>query len=204
MRLINKNTPPASFQHYIKQKGASYKEIDDNVKVDLKKSLLEEQDYLCAYCQQKININNMKIEHHCEQSICNGTNGQPDRRLDYTNLFAVCAGKAGKVLHCDSMKATDEDRKHLPIDLLPTQKPHIATISYKGSGLLASSNNKFDLEIDAVLNLNTPMLKELRKKRWNSIFKNSKNDKVKRLRLLKKEIDKKSSFTGMFEYMLKK
>jgi len=207
MRWINKSNPPNSLQLYKKQVGAIYKDIDSNVKDDLEKTLLEEQDNLCACCQQKINQNNMQVEHHCEQSICNGTNGQPDRRLDYTNLLAVCQGKSGTDLHCDSKKATDEVRKYLPMEILPTIKEHIATIIYSGSGKLSSSNSEFQEEIENVLNLNLDYLKSLRKERWNGIFKFSMNAKKKintkkMQRLLEKEIDKKSAFTGMFEYML--
>lgn len=207
MRWINKSNPPNSLQLYKKQVGAIYKDIDSNVKDDLEKTLLEEQDNLCAYYQQKINQNNMQVEHHCEQSICNGTNGQPDRRLDYTNLLAVCQGKSGTDLHCDSKKATDEVRKYLPMEILPTIKEHIATIIYSGSGKLSSSNSEFQEEIENVLNLNLDYLKSLRKERWNGIFKFSMNAKKKintkkMQRLLEKEIDKKSAFTGMFEYML--
>ena len=209
MRWINKGNLPNSLQLYKRQEGASYEDMDDNIKKDLKNSLLAEQEHLCAYCQQKINEKNMKIEHHCEQSICNGDNEQPDRRLDYTNLLAVCQGKSGKDLHCDSMKATYKIDKGLPMEIIPTNQAHISTISYGCSGKLSSSNEKFQGEIDTLLNLNLQYLKSQRKGRWNEIFKFSmdgkkKINKEKMQRLLEREIDKKSAFTGMFEYMLKK
>ncbi len=72
MRWIKKKNPPNSLQNYLKKDGAIYSDMDVAVMEDLKNSLLNEQENLCAYCQQRIKFKNMTVEHHCEYSICNG------------------------------------------------------------------------------------------------------------------------------------
>ncbi|MEM0994100.1 MAG: hypothetical protein AAF806_30080 [Bacteroidota bacterium] len=100
MRWIKKNKPPASFETYIRAEFASFDAMDKEVKDELRNALLAEQFGICAYCQQRLRIRFIKIEHHCEQSICNGTDGTKDRRLDYSNLFAVCKGNEGLKDNC--------------------------------------------------------------------------------------------------------
>ena len=105
MRLIRKVNEPSLLQDYRRQNNATYEDMDTLVKEELRKSLVAEQFGICAYCQRK--LTDIKIEHHCERSICTGENGFPDRRLDYRNLLAVCQGRNGQPieLHCDTKKA---------------------------------------------------------------------------------------------------
>ncbi|MEM8527107.1 MAG: retron system putative HNH endonuclease [Bacteroidota bacterium] len=216
MRLIKKKTPPSDFQKYIKQKASSYADMDKCVKKNLRKSLVDEQFGICAYCQQKLKEDRIKIEHHCEQSICNGENGPTDRRLDYTNLFAVCLGKGGQPesLHCDTLKAKkaiNPSQHHLPIKILPTNIAHITTFEYSSTGLLKSSNDTFKREINDILNLNATYLKKMRKDKWLSIYRNSCNkkggvNKLKMKRLIEKTLSLKNdhfthSFPALAEYM---
>lgn len=222
MRKINKNAPPPSFTTYIQKRNPqdanyrpTYETMDTKTKEDLKKSLLNEQGWVCGYCQQTINMARMTIEHHCERSICNGQNGSSDKTLDYTNLMAVCQGKAGSnILHCDSNKATDKVRSKLPISLSPWNQAHINEISYNTKGTIKSTNSLHDDEINNVLNLNTKHLKDLRSKKFISIFKNSRHvnatiQKEKMRRILETDLqfgDNKFSnqFPGMSEYMRSK
>lgn len=223
MRKIIKANAPASFTTYVNKRNPldqtyrpTFQGMDAKVKKDLQQSLLDEQGWICGYCQQKIlSEDRMKIEHYCEQSICNGENGTNDRRLDYTNLMAVCLGNGGKLgLHCDSNKATDGIRNMLPINVSPWLQAHINTIIYKSSGIMESSNTLYDSEIKKVLNLNIEILKDLRSKKFASIFKasrhtNAAQQKLKMKRILEDDLEFgnkrfSNSFPGMSEYMLKK
>jgi uncharacterized protein (TIGR02646 family) len=228
MRWIKKSSPPNSLQEYNKAKNGKdivhFGSVEEKVSKPVKEALLSEQDYLCAYCQQEIHIRNMKVEHHCEFSICNGSNGTKDRRLDYTNLLAVCNGKGNKETHCDTKKAelaTEIANKRnslkkelLPMDLNPTIQSHTKAIVYTSTGLIETNNETRQIEIEQILNLNCDTLKKLRNSRWNNIFfranpKRKKKQPVKPNldkvnRLLKLEIDRNSSFKGMYEFMLKK
>ena len=212
MRLIKKHPPPASFQTYIKELGASYEDIDAEVKRVLENALLAEQRGVCAYCQRV--LKEFSIEHHCEQSICNGKNGTEDRRLDYKNLFAVCHDKSqpSNEKHCDRKKAqlaTEPRSSLLPIGLNPLNEAHMRSIKYHSTGKIESSNTKYDAEVNEVLNLNIKYLKEARQKTWNVIYRNSKGskgtiNKKKMKRLLDSELTGGSfqaDFPGLREYM---
>ena len=45
----------------------------------------------------------------------------------------------------------------------------ISTLSYKTDGEIVSSEQKYNKEINEVLNLNTPLLKKNRKESWESV-----------------------------------
>jgi uncharacterized protein (TIGR02646 family) len=216
MRRINKGSPPNSFVTYCKRAGARYDSIDTDVKRDLLISLLDEQGWICGYCQQKIaSEKRAKIEHHCEQAICDGTVQSPDRRLDYTNLMAVCLGQDGfSVLTCDSNKARFDINSGLPINISPWIQAHMNGIRYASSGAISSAITHHVNELDQILNLNTERLKELRKDKFFSIWKNSRHEnrstqKEKMRRLLEKNLERNGSkftndFPGLSEYMLAK
>ena len=95
---------PNRFLEYKRQPNASYQDLPSDVKEILKKSLLDEQQELCAYCMRKITSNDMKIEHYYSQS------SEPDKQLEYSNLLAVCKGfegKSNKQQTCDTKKAIE-------------------------------------------------------------------------------------------------
>jgi uncharacterized protein (TIGR02646 family) len=185
MRLIKKTGAPTSFQTYTRADAASYDEMDKGVKDDLLKSLISEQMGVCAYCQQHLNLNSATIEHHCERSICNGTEGTSDLRLDYKNLMAVCLGKGGQPTetHCDTRKAEcagpNATANGLPMQVNPTKLAHIKTVSYSSTGLIKSSHTTYDKEINELLNLNAKHLKAKRRNKWLSIFRSSNRGKRK-------------------------
>lgn len=214
MKLIKKTTTPSSFLRYTRHANATYQDLDKLVSQELRNSLISEQFGICAYCQLK--LNKTKIEHHCEQSICNGRDGQPDRRLDYSNLLVVCLGKGGRNndTHCDTHKAKLKPKDGLPMIVNPTNEAHIKTIKYSSTGLVKSSNTNYDLELNKIIRLNINYLKEMRRKKWLQIFKSSKRKNgiistTKMQRLLENDLAKKDSkfsnhFPGMSEFMLAK
>ncbi len=224
MRWIKKTSAPSSFQKYIKEPNANFNS-NTCPKKELRKSLFDEQSGICAYCQQKLPEEKgqpkslkVSIEHHCEQAICNGQNGTQDKRLDYSNLFAVCIGRIGVPikLHCDSHKAevNKKPNKVLPMKINPLNKNHISTIKYLRSGIIKSTNPEFDKELNNILQLNLSYLKDMRRKKWFRLIKFSKNksgqfSKSKLATLIDNDLAKKNGkfcnhFPGLSEYMLKK
>ena len=213
MRWIRKNAPPYEFQVYVKVENATFADMDTEVKDALRQALFDEQFGVCAYCQRKLKITKTKIEHHCEQSICNGQNDTQDRRLDYTNLLLVCPGKSGENddLHCDTHKAALDETKGLPMQINPTIRNHILTISYSTNGLIRSSNKLYNNELNEILNLNINYLKKIRKRKWQSIYAKSMNkngslNKGRMRKMLEDDLSKKDNkftknFPGMSEYM---
>lgn len=104
MIYIEKKSEPVSLREGRETPGADFDGLD---KRELRKSLLEEQGYLCAYCMKRIRKDkNVKIEHYHPRNIQN--------QMDYGNLLAVCMdnqtledekGKVQKVrFTCDSCK----------------------------------------------------------------------------------------------------
>lgn len=216
MRLIKKANEPSLLQNYRRQDNATYEDLDKDVKEELRQSLIEEQLGVCAYCQMKLVTTS--IEHHCERSICNGANNTQDKRLDYSNLFAVCPGKNGKPteLHCDTQKAVISKKATnlLPMNLNPLIPAHISTIRYATSGTISSTNDTYKKELNVILSLNADFLRKMRREKWLKFFSKSRNKQkvvnfTKMKVLLEKDLAKKDKkfinhFPGLAEYMLKK
>lgn len=221
MRRIIKSRPPQTLLTYIGKRNpedpayrTTYDGLDSDEIDDLKTALLNEQGWVCGYCMQQINKSNMSIEHHCEQTICNGKNGTVDKTLYYTNMLAVCAGKRTKEIHCDTKKSQFDITTGLPMNLSPWITAHSNTISYSTTGYIKSSNTVYENEINKFINLNTPYLRDLRGSKFREVFKRSKSstgiinlDKMKRILekdLVKGDFKFSNNFPGLSEYMLAK
>ncbi len=125
MRLIIKNKEPKSLTNYKNKSHTRYNDMDFNVKQDVKKSLLNEQGGLCAYCMTRISITNnkafdtSKIEHFKPQSKFKKL------ELDYNNMLLVCSGKY------DGFETCDTSKKDSIIKLNPTNYSTLINIRYK-------------------------------------------------------------------------
>lgn len=88
MKFIKKSSSPINYDKYCKRKDATYSDLQNNneIKEVLKKSLLNEQGYICCYCGCRITEDNMIIEHLLPRSR------YPNKELDYNNLLASCDG----------------------------------------------------------------------------------------------------------------
>ncbi|MEG1567333.1 MAG: hypothetical protein RR313_07495 [Anaerovoracaceae bacterium] len=151
---IVKTTPPKELsdynQSYDQQK--SYDNFRD--KNSIRKALLEEQGYICAYCMCAIGYDptslekDVRIEHYRCQDEFNKL------QLDYNNMFAVCTCSKGlpeKEQHCDVSKGN----KYLHFD--PKNHEHIKTIRYSEGGILSTDQQYAD-DIENVLGLNNSYL----------------------------------------------
>lgn len=210
MIKINKSNPPASFLTFSSDKLNTFDNLPSAEKVNLRTSLANEQKNICSYCERVLGKFRF-IEHHCEQSICNGEDGEPDRTLDYTNLLLVCDGSQYSVLEltCDKKKAEGSARKYLPMKFNPLINAHCATIKYHNTGKISSSNTDFDIELNEVLNLNAPHLKDLRKRKWKRILsvvhKPTGLDKKKLDKIVNTELNVphfELDFPGLSKYIL--
>ena len=239
MRKINKHHPPAEFLRYVQDIAASYDEMDTEVGHLLRSALLLEQGGICAYCERRLPLSipghsplhnceeckayraaNSKIEHHCERSICNGTEGKPDRRLDYGNLFVVCpGGKGTSVHHCDTKKAdiagvAAQREKWLPMSFNPSIAQHVQQIKYNSNGNVSSRDKLHDHELQEVLNLNAPILREKRQTKYGKFFRfaQRKDGSINHRKLrtvLEEELASsgkffESDFPGMVDFLLRR
>src|ERR1700759_1884449 len=155
MRNIVKSAEPRSLKQHRCSVHADYDNYSD--KDSLRKSLVAEQRGLCCYCLSRLiaDLQHMKIEHWQSQARF------PQRQLDYSNLLGACLGGKGKppkFQHCDTRK------EELDLSMNPADPAHDVerVIRYDPNGPIRSTGPVLDREINEVLNLNAPLLKNNR------------------------------------------
>lgn len=181
---IEKQQEPHELTEYKKQKNAYY---DGCPKDAIRKALLEEQGYLCAYCMRRIHESNMKIEHWEAQSTTSEAN-----KLNYRNMLGVCMGdwdgKGG--VSCDA------HRGNTPLTVNPLRLSSIQKLSYhEHTGEIYSADLEINKDLDKTLNLNVQRLKENRKSALiackNTLIRKKKQGTWNRA-LIQEQIDKYS------------
>lgn len=168
---ISKNKQPNSLVAYKLSAGSQYDGVGfAPVKNDIRRSLLSEQYYLCAYCMSRIYYHATatckplddnrryatKIEHwHCQDS-------HPAEALNYDNMLVVCCGNEGqepKSQHYDTKKGNSK-LKYNPSN--PSHRIE-SKIKYLANGKISSDDAEFDRQLNDVLNLNFGRLPNNRK-----------------------------------------
>lgn len=156
MRAIIKGQEPRSLVEHRAKQHSDYANYAD--KGSLRAALVRDQRGLCCYCMSRIAATGeaMKIEHWRCQSQ------HEDLELAFSNLLAACLGGHGQPpdkQHCDTRKG-EETLKFNPAD----PDHHIEQrIRFELDGTIASSDTEFNTQLDDVLNLNLPLLKNRRK-----------------------------------------
>jgi len=165
VKYIHKNPEPMGLKLYRQTLGASYPGLRKKKSLYrvVKQSLAQEQGYICCYCGRRISGNaDSQIEH----IFAKGTPTYEEMQLDYeSNLLACCDG--GK-----SQRTTDSIRKEdiyceapkgdkiLPINPLIPNCENMFMFSEDGEVLGVSKAAEVTIKI---LNLNSPVLKTMRK-----------------------------------------
>jgi len=145
MIYIQKGKEPKSLTTYKKEK---YAYFDGCNKADIRKNLLQEQGYLCAYCMRRIDEKHMKIEHWYPEDRLT-----EQEKLDYSNMLGVCEG------HLDGQKGTfdtcDAHKGNHLITVDPRDINMIKKIKYRTkSGEIYSDDPTIHHDLDITLNLN--------------------------------------------------
>lgn len=165
MKRIIKNHEPVSLTEH---RASAHADFDNLYKDDVRASLLEEQGHICCYCMKRIpetNINpSTKIEHFLCQKY------HSDQELNYGNMLLACSGQEGLPGHlqtCDTRKG-NQTLSFNPSD----QTRNIEDlIKYKSNGEIYSSDDRFNEELETVLNLNVNTLKNNRRIIYEEIQK---------------------------------
>lgn len=156
---IKKGREPDKLLRYRQQDGASYEQMDKEVKEELLEKLLEEQGHICAYCMRRIperrtlpvGIAPVTIEHWLPRNP--EGKGDIGQGLDYRNMFAVCSGNRGcgskGGLTCDARRGNEA------IKVNPCDADTLRGITYASSGKIRSSDPIIDEDINERLNLNS-------------------------------------------------
>ncbi len=184
MRRIRKSTEPLHFstwkQQFLINSGREpvYSDIygtDEYGK--LKKELLEEQGYICCYCEKRIGGNSMRdctIEHFMPRNPDpNCLSGDEYTRcvnaqLQYENLFASCKGMEQVSLdHCNHKKDNWFDFKYC---VSPTSEQIEGIFGFRTNGkIFAEGSNLCAEKMKQHLNLDTYVLQEQRKTAYSTI-----------------------------------
>ncbi|EHM50263.1 retron system putative HNH endonuclease [Cardiobacterium valvarum] len=163
MKYIVKQCEPVFFTTWKAQANANwqpeYSNMPTDIKQQLKDALLDEQGWICCYCEQEITPDDSHIEHFRPQS---DPNCDP---LDYSNLLGSCQKqrRKGEPLHCGSLKADWFDRNLLISPLNPSCESRFV---FLGNGEIQAkdANDQAAKETIQRLGLNIPKLIEMRKK----------------------------------------
>lgn len=156
MRQIVKGPEPASLTAHRQSSHCDY----DNYgpKDDLRQAFVDEQRGLCCYCMGRVHNGptTMKVEHwRCQSRY-------PAEQLNYRNLLGACLGGSKQpthLQHCDTRKG-DADLQWNPADATH----HIETrVRYELDGSICADDAHFNDQLDQVLNLNLPLLKNNRR-----------------------------------------
>lgn len=156
MKKIVKGRSPRLLTQYKLQPEAKYDgpNFTPKVKDEIKLQLLSEQGFLCAYCMRRISFIEMKVEHFkCQHKFSS-------LQLDYANLLGCCKGNEGNPpvnQTCDTRKGSQE------LSFSPTNGDVERLVSYTDAGVIYSTDNDFNTQINDVLNLNFTRLVQNRK-----------------------------------------
>jgi len=156
---IKKGREPGKLLRYRQQDGASYEQMDKDVKEELLEKLLEEQGHICAYCMRRIPETRVLPNGVAPVTIEHWFPRKPESRedigqgLNYRNMFAVCSGNRGcgnkEGLTCDAHRGNE------PIKVNPCNANTLRGITYTSSGRIQSSDPEIDEDINERLNLNS-------------------------------------------------
>lgn len=166
MKYIQKNSPPPEFVSYCQCATASYAGLRGRKSLykKVKKSLAQDQGFICCYCGRRISgeHSDTQIEH----LYAKGTSVYEEMQLDYeTNLLACCDGgkqerSNGTIrkedLYCESLKGDTI----LPVNPLNIECENKFLFSDDGEVIGVSKDAEVTIKI---LNLNSPVIKNMRK-----------------------------------------
>lgn len=173
MRVITKGSEPLSLTRH---RAAAHSDFDNyQAKDELRQALVAEQRGLCCYCMGRIRPEraSMKIEHwRCQARY-------PGLQLNYRNLLGACFGGEGRperFQHCDTRKG-DRDLRWNPAD--PSQRIE-TRIRYELDGSIrAADDTDFDNQLEDVLNLNLPVLRNNRSRVLDAVLEWWRHEKAR-------------------------
>lgn len=172
MRAIKKGAEPASLTAHRQTPHCDYNNYAD--KNALRHALVTEQRGICCYCMGRIHNGptTVKIEHWRSQTH------HEAEQLNYRNLLAACLGGEGqpaRFQHCDTKKG-DSDLQWNPAD--PAHRIE-TRIHYLPDGSIRSNEAAFNSQLENILNLNLPFLKNNREAVLDAVLDWWKREKVR-------------------------
>jgi uncharacterized protein (TIGR02646 family) len=140
-------TPGASYSGYVDKDLVSGKDKP------LKNSILEEQGFICCYCNRAIGIDSMSVEHFIPQKRASDSElsdeTHKNNELNYDNLLGSC--NSG-IRNCSGIRGN----KKLTIN--PTLESCESIVKFYNNGIAYSENDVQNNEIENILKLNDKSL----------------------------------------------
>jgi len=162
MKYIIKGTEPKKFLSWKALANINwqptYNDLRGEEKQAVKSALMEEQGYICCYCERELSDNDSHIEHFKPQS---------DRSvdsLDFSNMLCSCQKQLeqGEPRHCGNLKGSWFDNELL-VSPLAADCEKKFTYIYDGY-IQAANNNPSASETISKLGLGIDKLNDLRRK----------------------------------------
>jgi len=137
----------------------TYDALAGDPKRAVKKALMDEQGYICCYCERRLTDDDSHIEHFRPQS------DPAIDPLDYANMLCSCQNqiKKGEPRHCGNLKGDWFDQELLVSPLSPECE---SRFSFTGDGGIQPATEDDVAAIKSIekLGLGTPKLNDLRSK----------------------------------------
>jgi len=159
MRHIQKMEEPADFTQWKEQGDENWNpgwaDFDGRqIKQTVRRALLQEQCYLCCYCEMRVDERRGHIEH------IEPRHSRPDLELTYTNMLYCCPETPrGKPTTCGHARGPND-----PVPVSPLNVDCETRFLYTEAGeMLPRNESDADAgETVRILNLNEPTLRRLR------------------------------------------
>jgi uncharacterized protein (TIGR02646 family) len=163
MKTIDKQAEPKAFADWKALASndwyPDYEQLSGETKKAVKTALMEEQGYICCYCERRLTDEDSHIEHFRPQS------DQTTDPLDYQNLLCSCQNqlKKGEPRHCGNLKGSWFDPELLVSPLDPGCE---GSFSFTGDGRIRPAQNLDRAASETIrkLGLDIPKLNALRAK----------------------------------------
>ena len=161
MKQIIKKEEPATFSAWRKQDHMAHhpnwNRVPKEVKQAIQESLMEEQGFICSYCECPIELNESHVEHFRPISR------YKSRQLDYKNMHCSCQRqlRQGEVRHCGFKKGSWFSPELL---ISPLEPDCGSNFLFTGNGEVfprSSSDGRASMTIKK-LGLDLPKLRALR------------------------------------------
>ena len=151
---IHKGTEPSELTAAKRRGLKDYEGLkaEPEVRKAIKQQLLSEQGYICAYCMQRISIDNMGIEHYIPQNP-EDQEYDPVATIDYSNMLAVCRGNEQNAGSHENLTC-DKHRGNTPLTVNPCNISTLSQIHYRNDATIYSEDSAVNYDLDNVLNLN--------------------------------------------------
>ena len=161
MRQIVKQDEPVAFSEWREQDHMAHrpkwKRVPANVKQAIQESLMEEQGFICSYCESSIVLNESHVEHF------RPIRRYQDRQLDYENMHCSCQRqlRRGESRHCGFKKGSWFSEGLL---ISPLEADCGRNFLFTGNGEIFARNSNDPRSRTTIkkLGLNLPKLQALR------------------------------------------